>query len=113
MTGRAIFEWLGDRAFLVWRSEAEPPFPGSLAVIGADDSDSFAMHYFDSRGLERVYRMTLRGGEWRIWRDHSGFSQRFFGTLSKDGKRIDARWESNEDDKTWVLDFPLTYTRLP
>ena len=110
--GRAIFEWLGERGFLVWRSEVPAPFPGSIAIIGPDDGDDLAMSYFDARGVARVYRTTLRDGEWRIWRDHPGFSQRFFGTFTKDGKRIEARWEKNEDDKGWQLDFPLTYTRV-
>ena len=108
----ATFEWLdGDGGFLVWRVTSPAPFPSSVSVIG-EDGESLAMHYFDTRGVYRVYRMTLRGDEWRIWRHHRGFSQRLFGTLSKDRRRIDARWEKNEDDRGWALDFPLTYRRV-
>lgn len=111
-TGTAVFEWLPGGGFLEWHSTVPAPFPNSLALIGDDRGEGLAMHYFDSRGIARLYRTTFDGREWRIWRtDPSDFSQRFFGTLTTDRRRIDARWEKNEDGKTWVLDFPLTYTR--
>ena len=34
------------------------------------------------------------------------FSQRFTGTFSADGRRIDGRWESAQDGSDWELDFP-------
>ena len=106
------FEWLdGDGGFLLWRTSSPDPFPSSVSAIG-EDGESFAMHYFDTRGVYRLYRMTLRGRQWRIWRNHPAFSQRMVGTISKDRKRIDARWEKNEDRKGWVVDFPITYRRV-
>jgi hypothetical protein len=35
------------------------------------------MHYFDSRGVFRVYRLSAEKGELKIWRDHPAFRQRF------------------------------------
>ena len=51
-------------------------------------------------------------GNWRKRPESPGFHQRFFGTLSDDGKTITARWEGSPDGTNWTLDFPLTYTRL-
>lgn len=93
----------------VWRDNA--PFP-TTAVIGLDDTaEEFTMLYADARGVHRVYRMTLADGVWTIWRDASGFHQRFTGTVSADGNTVDAQWEKSADGVTWNLDFALTYVR--
>src|SRR5262245_31306873 len=69
--GRRRFEWLtknndGSGGFLVQYDEVEQPdFPDSVTLIGADadaSTDAFTYHYFDSRGVERVYQMSLRDG---------------------------------------------------
>lgn len=98
-----------DSAPEVWKQNA--PFP-TVSIIGLDDAaDEFTMLYSDARDVFRVYRMTLADGEWRIWRDAPGFSQRFIGTLTADGNAWDARWEKSRDGVTWDLDFELRYTR--
>jgi ketosteroid isomerase-like protein len=114
VAGEAEFAWLGDRAFLVqrWRIEA-PEFPDGVAVIGPADGGDYLQHYFDSRGVERVYGMSLRDGEWRLWREHPGFSQRFTGRFSADGATIAGAWEASSDGSTFEHDFDLAYTRLP
>src|SRR4030095_11261605 len=47
--GRAVFEWLEEGFFLVYRSEAaRADFPKLIAIIGCDDSlDSYSMLDFD------------------------------------------------------------------
>jgi hypothetical protein len=92
-----------------WRDNA--PFP-TTTVIGLDDAtEEFTVLYADARGVHRVYRMTLADGVWTMWREAPGFNQRFTGTLSADGRTVDARWEMSADGVTWNLDFGLTYTR--
>jgi hypothetical protein len=92
-----------------WRDNA--PFP-TTGVIGLDDAaGEFTMLYADARGVHRVYRMTLAGGEWRMWRDAPGFNQRFTGRFSADNRTVEARWEMSEDGRSWRLDFELTYVR--
>jgi hypothetical protein len=39
-------------------------------------------HYYDSRRVERIYRMTLDDGIWQIWREESGFWRRFTATIA-------------------------------
>lgn len=111
--GHSSFAWLEGGAFLVQHSEiSASDFPRSVAVIGADDeAATYRMLYYDSRGVSRIYRMTFSGGIWTIWRDAPGFSQRFHGMFSEDGKVITARWEKSHDGSHWEHDFALTYKK--
>ena len=73
-------------------------------------------HYFDSRGVARVYHMGFGDGVWKLWRDSADFSpldfsQRFIGTFSNDGTTIKGRREICHDGSTWEHDFDLTYTK--
>lgn len=111
---RASFEWLEGRRFLVQRWSVEmPEAPDGIAIIGATGDDgALRQHYFDSRGVHRVYEMTFDGTTWRMWRDEADpFPQRFEATLSEDGRTIAGRWEKALDGETWEVDFDLTYRR--
>ena len=121
--GRATFEWLEGGRFLIWRARNEhPDFPDSISILGCDESgdsgDSGAagaacsMHYFDSRGVSRVYALGAEAGVWRFWRDSPGFSQRFAGTLSPDASTIDGVAELCSDGSTWDQDLRITYKRV-
>ena len=113
--GRTVFEWLEGGAFLAQRSTIEQAeFPTLTAIIGCDESrDSYGMLYFDSRGVSRIYQMSLSDdGVWKQWREAPGFSQRFMGTISADGRTIKAHWEKSGDGSTWEHDFDLTYTKV-
>ena len=111
--GRAVFAWLEGGHFLVWRSHHDhPEIPDAVAVTGVIDG-RLAMHYFDSRGVHRLYSVGASPGEWRFWRDDPGFSQRFTGTLSDDGDTITSRGQLSRDGVTWDDDLALTYRRVP
>ena len=49
---------------------------------------------------------------WRYWREAPGFSQRFTGTISADGRTIDGLAELCRDGVTWERDLPITYKRV-
>ena len=89
-----------------------------MAIIGFNEGrGSFLQHYFDSRGVARVYGMSLEQGVWRLWRESPDFSpldfaQRYTGTFSDDGATIAGRWEIAQDGVTWEHDFDLTYLRV-
>ena len=51
-----------------------------------------SMHYFDSRGVFRLYEVSIDNEALRIWRDASGFSQRFTGTFADGGDTIAGTW---------------------
>ena len=69
--GSVTFEWMVGERFLIERWEVPiPEAPDGVAIIGLDpESDGFLQHYFDSRGVARVYRMTLSNDVWKLWRD--------------------------------------------
>ncbi len=112
--GHSSFAWLEAGAFLIQHTEIPASeFPRSVAVMGPDDeAGTYRMLYSDSRGVSRIYRMTFSGGIWTLWRDFPGFSQRFHGTFSEDGKSIAAYWEKSGDGSNWDRDFDLTYTKI-
>jgi hypothetical protein len=115
--GRVVFEWALDKTFLVERSESPRPAPDSLAIISVHpDTAAYTQHYFDSRGVVRVYGMTFSGGVWILLRNSHDFSpldfhQRFIGRFSRDGKTITGAWETSNDGSRWEHDFDLKYTR--
>lgn len=97
--------------------------PNTLSIIGgAPEGEPQTMHYFDSRGVKRLYLTSIEGPTWMIWRapredwngaDGPGFNQRFIGEISVDGSTIEGRWERGigDADDDWELDFSITYRR--
>ena len=111
LRGRAAFEWLEGGRFLIWRSQYEhPEIPDAIAVLGVTD-DRLSMHYFDSRGVHRVYSVEMAPGVWRFWRDDPDLSQRFTGTFGDAGDTLTTRGELSRDGTTWEEDLALTYRR--
>jgi hypothetical protein len=117
--GRSIFEWALHRQYLVQRSESPRPAPDALAVVSVDPkTGAYTQHYFDSRGVTRVYAMTLSRGTWTLTRESADFSpldfnQRFVGKFSRDRKTIKGAWETRRKrGSTWVKDFDLVFTRV-
>lgn len=103
-----------DGKFLRLESrEEDDRFPHSVQLIGSDDdSDECTVLYYDGRAVHRVYRMTLAGRVWKMWRDAPGFHQRYIGTIKDGGKTIEGEWEISEDGKSWKVDFDLTYRKV-
>ena len=67
-----------------------------------------------SRGVARLYAMTLSGGAWTLTRESPDFTpldfrQRFTGTFSQDGNTISGAWEKRLNGSGWEHDFALTY----
>jgi hypothetical protein len=109
--GHAVFEWLDGGRFLVERWTVEhPDFPNGIAILGEGES-GLAQHYFDSRGVARVYEMSVSDDAWELRRQSPGFSQRFIGMFGDSGNTIAGRWEKCADGSNWELDFHLTYMR--
>jgi hypothetical protein len=126
--GSAVIEWLEGERFLIHRARTEhPDFPDSISIIGVTDRDrldnqsdqgsgvdtdaNLSMHYFDSRGVFRVYDVSLDDEAWRLWRDAPGFSQRFTGAFTDGGDTIDGHWQLCRDDIHWDDDLEIIYRR--
>ncbi len=127
--GTAVIEWLEGERFLIHRARTDhPDFPDAISIIGITERDRIdnavgddsaaatdarlCMHYFDSRGVFRVYDVSVDEQAWRIWRDAPGFSQRFTGTFADGGGTIAGRWELCRDDIHWDDDLEITYRRV-
>jgi hypothetical protein len=62
---RVTFDWLPGKRFLIERWEIPvPEAPDGIAIIGADPEGegNYLQHYFDSRGVVRLYKMSLEDG---------------------------------------------------
>jgi hypothetical protein len=119
LRGRTVFQWMPGERFLVQRWEVPSPVaPDGIAIIGYDEGrGSLLQHYFDSRGVARIYEMRFADGVWELSRTAPDFtpldfSQRFEGQFGDDGRTIAGHWETSNDGKTWELDFHLTYTKV-
>jgi hypothetical protein len=101
---RVGFEWLPGRRFLVERWEVPvPEAPDGIAIIGVDpDSEgNYLQHYFDSRGVARVYRMSFRDGVWKLWRYEPDFrAARLLPALHRLPRR------RRQDDRRLLGDLP-------
>jgi hypothetical protein len=126
--GTADIEWLEGERFLIHRARMDhPDFPDSISVVGITERDRvgnppdddgaattpsrLCMHYFDSRGVFRVYDATIDEEAWRLWRDAPGFAQRFTGTFADGGDTITGQWQLCQDDIHWDNDLQITYRR--
>jgi hypothetical protein len=117
--GRSRFEWALGGQFLVQHTEVPiPEAPDSLAIVGVDvQSGGYVQHYYDSRGVARLYAMSFADGVWTLLRESPDFSaldfgQRFTATLSADGTTITGAWQKCFDGSEWEHDFALNYRRI-
>src|SRR4051794_25202549 len=107
-----------DGRYLEQRATVDrPEFPDVLAVIAPSaDGAGYTQHYFDSRGVVRLYAMTFGDGAWTLAREREDFSplsfaQRWTARFGDDGATIRGKWEKQHPGGPWELDFHLVYTR--
>ena len=92
ITGHTTIEPLGE--FVVLRTTVQPAeFPDSVSIIGGGPADAPApMHYFDERGVQRLYLSTVDEARWVIQLADAdramspGFDQRYVGEISPTGR---------------------------
>jgi hypothetical protein len=118
--GRTVFEWVLGGSFLLQRNQIpHPDFPDSILIIAANprgETYTHTEHYFDSRGVARIYNMTFGEGNWTLLRDAPDFApldfvQRFTGTF-EDERTINGVWEHSGDGVTWTRDFSLSFKKI-
>jgi hypothetical protein len=121
IAGSSTFEWLDGEQFVILRSHYDhPDIPDALSIIG--DTDGYRMHYFDSRGVYRLYELTLIDDGWEIamGRDSPAgafaspdapFSQRMTYTLERGDQMMSAKGELSHDNLSWDDDLQATYRR--
>jgi hypothetical protein len=121
IAGSCTFEWLEGEQFLILRSHYDnPEIPDAVSIIG--DTDGFKMHYFDSRGVYRLYAMTVTPEGWVVAMDRNAptgsfassdapFSQRMTYTLEHGNQAMSAKGQLSHDDVNWEDDLEATYRR--
>ena len=122
ITGSATFEWLDGEQFVIFRSHYDhADIPNAVSVIG--DTDGYHMHYFDSRGVYRLYELTVVDDGWviAIGRDSptgafdspdAPFSQRITYGLEEADQTMSGHGQLSHDDINWDNDLEITYHRV-
>jgi hypothetical protein len=113
VTGSVDINWIqGGAAVAMRQGDSEHP-PAAVWIVGHDESeDDYTVLYADDRGVSRVYRMSIEGSRWRMWRDTPEFLQRFEAEVASDGQQISGRWEKSLDQGAdWQHDFNIDYIR--
>ena len=120
--GSSEIQWLTGERFLVFRSSYDhPDIPDAISIIG--DTEGLRMHYFDSRGVYRIYEVsvTTDGWETAMGRDAPAgsfasldetFSQRMTFTFEDEDRVISGKGRLSHDDVTWEDDLQITYRRV-
>ena len=124
--GTLSAEWLEGGHFLVIHTRNDhPDFPDAMSIIGFNHLDRvpnpdevvlhpgqrMSMHYFDSRGVTRVYEALVDEATWRLFRNAPGFAQTFVGEFADDGDTVLGQWQVCDDGATWRDDLRVVYRR--
>ncbi len=114
LAGRTSFAWHEGGAFLIMRSEIDhPQFPSGQAIIASDDTaGSFAMSYFDERGISRLFAVDV-GDQTVTWRrDDPKLAQTVTITAQDGGDRLVSKGRMAQDGGTWSDDLSQTFARM-
>ncbi|WKA59314.1 hypothetical protein QWY16_03935 [Planococcus shenhongbingii] len=117
ISGQTNFRWL-DEKYVIQRTHInKSEFPDNTIIYDCNpDTGQYLMHYFDSRGVTRLYSMNLENGVWKWWRNTADFSplkfqQRFTGEVDDTGKTIRSLLEKSDDGVNWERDFEVVYRK--
>ena len=108
VTGRQRYERVLDGAFVLqhWTYD-HPDFPDAIGLLSDDE-----YHYFDVRGVVRLFDLEVTGLGWSMVRLDEDFSQRFTAVF-RGPDVIESTGEMSHDrGVTWQPDFTMTYQRL-
>jgi hypothetical protein len=121
ISGSAQVEWLEGKKFLIYRTQYDhPDLPDAISIIG--DTDGLQMHYFDTRGVHRVYELSVTDDGWVMSMDRNSparsfassdapFSQRMTYTFDHADQKMSGQGQLSHDDVTWEDDLTITCRR--
>ena len=107
VTGRQRYERVLEGAFVLlhWRYD-HPDFPDAMALLSDD-----RYHYFDVRGVVRVFDLEIDADGWSIVRLDKGFSQRA-STSFHGPDAMEGHGETSDDlGTTWQPDYTMSWRR--
>ena len=108
VTSRQRYERVLEGAFVLqqWTYD-HPDFPDAMALLSED-----RYHYFDVRGITRVFDFDIDDSGWSMSRLDEDFSQRQTARF-RGPDVIDSTGEKSYDTGvTWQPDFTMTYQRV-
>lgn len=108
VSGRQHYERVLDGAYvrLDWTYD-HPDFPDALAVLSDNE-----MHYFDVRGVTRIFDLELDDDGWSMVRIDPDFSQRYQARyVGPDAMEAEGSY-SDDGGATWQPDFTMSYRRV-
>ncbi len=109
VTGHQRYERVLNGAYvlLTWTYD-HPDFPDALALLSSD-----AMHYFDVRGITRVFDVQIDASGWSTIRLDPEFSQRTTSRFEGSDAMDTTGEDSRDHGVTWRHDFTMRSTRVP
>ena len=107
VAGRQRYELVLDGAFVLlqWTYD-HPDFPDAMALL-----DQTAFHYFDVRGISRVFDLQINEQGWSMIRRDPDFWQRSSTTFVGDRVMEGTGENSHDGGVTWEHDFVMTWAR--
>ena len=105
--GRQTYERVLDGAFVMLRATYDhPDVPDGLVLLSEDE-----YHYFDVRGVTRVFELeTSDSGGTMVRRDADFWQRASWSVVGPD--ELEGTGENSHDQgTTWEPDFTMTYTR--
>jgi len=108
ITGRQQYERVLDGAFVLqhWMYD-HPDFPDAMALLSED-----RYHYFDVRGITRVFELEVDAAGWSMIRLDEDFSQRYIARFRSPDVMDSTGEKSSDKGITWQPDFTMTYQRV-
>jgi hypothetical protein len=107
--GRQTYERVLDDAFILMRATMEHPLvPDALALLEPE-----RYHYFDVRGVTRVYELEVDDASWSMIRRDADFWQRSSVSFTGPEEMTGTGDNSHDEGVTWEHDYSITYRRVP
>ena len=108
VTGRQRYERVLDGAFMLLRwTYDHPDFPDALALLSHDQC-----HYFDVRGITRIFNLKVDDAGWSMIRLDEAFSQRNSARFSGLDFMESTGEASYDGGTTWQPDFTMRWQRI-
>ena len=119
--GSSEIEWLEGERFLIYRSTYDhPDIPDSISIIG--DTAGLHMHYFDTRGVHRIFELSVTDESWEVTMDRRApagafaspdtpFSQRMTYVFEDEDRTMSGTGSLSYDNVNWEDDLRITYRR--
>lgn len=108
VSGRQRYDRVLDGAFVLQRwTYDHPDFPDAMALLSED-----RYHYFDVRGITRVFEFKVDDAGWSMIHLDDDFSQRYTARFRGPDVMESTGEKSHDNGLTWQHDFTMTYLRV-